>query len=98
MGQSALMTVELDEQAQDPVDALAEDFLRRRRLGERPTLEEYARRHPEWAERIREVFLMLNVLEDLGTFRLAALTHDDRPRAAATLHPAPQELGDYRVL
>jgi hypothetical protein len=30
----------------NPVEALADDFLRRQRGGERPTLEEYCRRHP----------------------------------------------------
>ena len=34
----------------DHVELLAEDFLRRRRAGESPSIEEYTRGHPELAE------------------------------------------------
>ena len=43
-------------QDRNPVQALADEFLRRQHGGERPTLEEYCRRHPELADDIREVF------------------------------------------
>jgi hypothetical protein len=33
-------------QDRNPVEALVDEFLRRHRGGERPTLEEYCRRHP----------------------------------------------------
>ena len=49
----------------NPVEALADDFLRRQRGGERPTLEEYCRRHPELADEIRDVFPVLIRMEDL---------------------------------
>ncbi len=38
------------------VDSLAADFVARRRRGETPTIEEYAQRHPEAAEAIRQLF------------------------------------------
>ena len=53
----------------NPVEALADDFLRRQRGGERPTLEEYCRRHPELADEIREVFPVLIRMEDLALRR-----------------------------
>ena len=37
-------------------EALAEEFAARFRRGERPSLQEYIDRCPEWAEEIRELF------------------------------------------
>jgi hypothetical protein len=37
----------------NPVEALADDFIRRQRGGEKPTIDEYCRRHPELADEIR---------------------------------------------
>ena len=37
--------------ARNPVELLAEDFLDRKRRGERPTLREYTERHPSWPRR-----------------------------------------------
>jgi hypothetical protein len=34
----------------NPVEALADDFLRRQRGGKRPTLEDYCRLHPDLAD------------------------------------------------
>jgi serine/threonine protein kinase/tetratricopeptide (TPR) repeat protein len=42
---------------------LADDFLRRHRAGERPSVDEYASRHPELADRIRELFPAAIVME-----------------------------------
>ena len=50
----------------NPVELLAEDFLDRKRRGERPTLQEYLDRHPELAEEIRDLFPALLMVEDLG--------------------------------
>ena len=52
--------------ARNPVELLAEDFLDRKRRGERPTLREYTERHPELAEEIRDLFPALLMMEDLG--------------------------------
>ena len=38
------------------VDALSHDFLARHRNGERPSIDEYVRRHPSLAEQIKNVF------------------------------------------
>ena len=50
----------------NPVELLAEEFLGRKRRGERPTLQEYLDRHPELAEEIRDLFPALLMMEDLG--------------------------------
>jgi eukaryotic-like serine/threonine-protein kinase len=46
-----------------PLDALAEEFVARHRRGERPSVEEYADRHPELAGDIRDLFPGLVVME-----------------------------------
>ena len=45
--------------------ALAEEFLDRYRRGERPPLKEYADRHPDLADEIREVFPAMALIESL---------------------------------
>ncbi len=74
----------------DPLNALAEEFVGRYRRGERPALSEYAARHPELAEEIREMFPALVMMEDLGSVA-------GRPAPAG---PAvvPEQLGDFRIL
>ncbi len=59
------MTDSSSSSDRNPVEALADDFLLRQRRGERPTLEEYCRRNPEFADEIREVFPVLIRMEDL---------------------------------
>jgi hypothetical protein len=40
----------------NPVEALAEEFLERKRRGEKPSLREYVDAHPHLAAEIRELF------------------------------------------
>ena len=54
---------------------LADEFLRRHRAGEHPSLDEYAAKHPDLAERIRDLFPAMMAME--------------QPRAAATVDFAP---------
>ena len=49
----------------DPVEVLAEEFLQRRRGGEPVSIEEYAQRYAQWADRIRQVFRTALWLEEL---------------------------------
>src|ERR1700689_2098487 len=88
------MTTSSTSQDRNPVEALADDFLRRQRGGERPTLEEYCRRHPELAVEIREVFPVLIRMENLRSDG-----PDDFTGAMAVHTPTrPERLGDYRIL
>ncbi len=50
----------------NPVEALAEEFLERRRRGEEATPEDYAEQHPELADEILALFPALLMMEDLG--------------------------------
>jgi hypothetical protein len=49
----------------DPLGRLAEEFLECYRRGEHPAPTEYARLHPELAERIRDLFPALAMLEEV---------------------------------
>src|SRR6516162_2482566 len=81
----------------NPVELLAEDFLDRKRRGERPTLQEYLDRHPELAEEIRDLFPALLMMEDLGEGSggsTGSLAADNGVAVGARL----DRLGDYRIL
>jgi len=85
----------------DPVDELAEEYLKRRRRGERPTPAEYAARYPEHAARILELFPALEFIEGL---KPASDDHsgssDDwgTGREPAGGGGRPRRLGDYTLL
>jgi WD40 repeat protein/serine/threonine protein kinase len=73
------------------VEKLAEDFVRRYRGGERPSLTEYVEAHPGLAAEIRELLPALVVMEELGpgeNWEVEA----GRPATAAG------QVGDYRLL
>ncbi|HEX3450324.1 MAG TPA: protein kinase, partial [Isosphaeraceae bacterium] len=76
----------------DPLDVVAEEFVRRFREGERPSLSEYAVRYPELAERIGELFPALVRMEEAGSIvgPLAAM---------ARLAPrVDDQIGEFRIL
>ncbi len=79
----------------DPLDAVVEAILQRCRRGERPTLDEYTRRYPDLAERLREVFPALVMIEVFGSVGgpMSSTPGTGVPEAAP-----PARLGDYRLL
>src|SRR6516225_5578177 len=77
----------------NPVELLAEEFMARKRRGEKPTLSEYTAQYPDLADDIRELFPALLMMEDLGDSSLAA-TGPQQTQAG----PAPERIGDYRIL
>jgi WD40 repeat protein len=86
------MTEVLDNQP-DPLDAVVEDFLSRRRAGESPSAEEYARRYPELAPRIRALFPTLLLLEG-GPTPTAAPAAPQQGGGGEV----PATLGPFRIL
>src|SRR6478672_8226148 len=52
---------------------LADDYLRRYRAGEEPSVDEYAAKHPEFAERIRELFPAMIAMEQPAFGATAAM-------------------------
>jgi serine/threonine protein kinase/WD40 repeat protein/Tfp pilus assembly protein PilF len=80
----------------DLINELAHEFAERYRRGERPPLREYAERHPELADEIRELFPTLVMMEQLGSgVDHASGTTGRRERSS---EPIPERLGDYRIL
>jgi serine/threonine protein kinase/WD40 repeat protein/tetratricopeptide (TPR) repeat protein len=79
-----------------PVELLAEEFVARRRRGEKPTIPEYAARYPDLAKEIRELFPALLMVEDLGDESLP-VTGPHIASAGAAVAELKQ-LGDYRIL
>ncbi|MEO8498090.1 MAG: serine/threonine protein kinase, partial [Planctomycetota bacterium] len=82
----------------NPLDALAEEFVTRVRRGERPTLDDFTSRHPELADEIRELFPTLLMMEELrsGHADPVALTDPSGPLSAKAVRV--ERLGDYRIL
>ena len=73
-------------------DELAEEFAKRYRRGERPSLQEYIDRCPDLADEIREMFPALVAVEQVdGDARDDALV----PTPAL---PRLREVGDYRIV
>ena len=81
----------------DPFEVVAESFLARFRAGQRPSIEEYAARHPELADQIRELLPALVMVEqDLTVDRDPARAGRGRPASPSAFKE--WRLGDYRIL
>ena len=80
----------------DPVEQLAEEFLRRRQQAEPVSIAQYAEKYPELAERIRHLFPALLLLEQLKPG--AASSPAGGVRMPFTRLPNSQRLGDFRLL
>ncbi len=80
----------------NPVEMLAEEFLERYRLGERPGVTEYVDKHPELADEIREVFPALLAIEAASPHALAI----GSPERALSRGDGvmPDRLGDFRII
>ena len=79
---------------QHDIDRLAEEFISRRRQGDRPSIEEYAAQYPDLAEEIRELFPTMLELEQLKVHK----TFSSGGPAAST-GPVPlSQLGDFRII
>jgi serine/threonine protein kinase/WD40 repeat protein len=82
------------EKRRNPVEELAESFLRRYRQGDRPSIAEYADKHPELAEQIRELFPALVVMEEIGAEEAAAPAAGGVTTGGRRL----ERIGDYRII
>lgn len=89
------VSIDDDELAGDceTIDVLASDFLARYRDGERPTIEGYVRRHPEFADSIRRMFPLVASIEQI---KIGDQVAGD---GSATLAGrSPTALGDFRII
>jgi serine/threonine protein kinase/formylglycine-generating enzyme required for sulfatase activity len=81
----------------DPFELVAESFLTRYRAGQRPSIDEFAARHPELAEQIRALLPALVMVEQDLT--IDGDSRSNAARAAARSVPAqlPDRIGRYRI-
>src|SRR5262249_40634756 len=77
--------------ARNPVERLAEEFVRRAKRGERPSLTEYLEKYPDQAAEIRELFPIIALREQVKP----AVVEPAGPPAAAE---PPGRLGEFRIL
>jgi eukaryotic-like serine/threonine-protein kinase len=85
--------IDNDPSAADPLGQIADEFVEAFRQGQRPSVEEFARRYPEYADEIRDMLPALALMEN-------AKSADDAPaqRRPATAAAPLQQLGDYQIL
>jgi eukaryotic-like serine/threonine-protein kinase len=80
----------------ESVDDLAEDFARRYRTGEKPLIQEYVDRYPEWADEIRDILPAVQMMEDLKP------RSDEAAQKLPLVSPIPanmpERIGEYRLL
>jgi formylglycine-generating enzyme required for sulfatase activity/serine/threonine protein kinase len=80
----------------DPFGEIADEFVEAVRRGERPSVEEFARRYPEHADAIRDMLPALALMEQAKS---AADPSELRRQAkAAAAVPPLRQLGDYQIL
>jgi eukaryotic-like serine/threonine-protein kinase len=75
----------------DPVEALADEFIARRRAGETPGLDEFVARCPERAEEIRELFPAIAAMERWKP-------RPSTPRQGFGGGPIRERIGEYRLI
>jgi len=80
-----------DYEAPRELEDLLEEYLQRLRSGEKPDVEEYAEAQPKLADEIRELFATVKAMEGLKR-------RSENVGAAAGGAPAPERLGDFRLL
>jgi WD40 repeat protein/serine/threonine protein kinase len=87
---------EKDPSEADPFGGIADEFVEAFRQGQRPSVEEYARRYPEHADDIRDILPALVLMEQAKS---GDDTSGQRGRARAWAAVAPlSQLGDYQIL
>src|SRR5262245_12658252 len=76
-----------------PIDAVAEEFAARYRLGENPSVTEYAERFPDLAQQLHDLLPTVTLLE--GLKQPGGTRPSGSARQALDL---PAQLGDYRLV
>ena len=83
----------------DPFEMVAESFLARYRAGQRPSVNDYAAKHPELADQIRRLLPALVMIErDLAIELEPGLDPTEEPDLAGLKPGDSRLLGDYRIV
>jgi serine/threonine protein kinase/formylglycine-generating enzyme required for sulfatase activity len=85
-----------DVSSADPFGAIADEFVEAVRRGQRPSVEEFARRYPQHADEIREMLPALALMEQAKS--AADTSGQLRPAKALSVAPPLRQLGDYEIL
>lgn len=81
---------------QNPVETLADEFAKRLRRGETPSIDDYVKRYPNHADEIQSLFPSIAMMEQLK--RQKKESQDRRPVTVKTPADLPKKLGDFRIL
>src|SRR6516165_9733197 len=84
-----------DPSVTDPFGQIADEFVEAFRRGQRPSVEEFARRYPEHADAIREILPTLVLMEKAKAVDGAP---DQQCPAPASVAAPLRQLGDYEIL
>jgi WD40 repeat protein len=82
--------------AADPFGQIADEFVEAFRQGQRPSVEEFARRYPAHADEIREMLPALALMEQAKSADKAA--GKEGKTAVPEAGPPLSQLGDYQIL
>jgi WD40 repeat protein/serine/threonine protein kinase/tetratricopeptide (TPR) repeat protein len=80
----------------DPLGQIADEFVEAFRQGKRPSVEEFARRYPEYADDLREMLPAL-VLMEKAKSEDGSLSPRGQAKGSGT-PPGLRQLGDYEIL
>ena len=83
--------------SEERFSALADDFVERHRLGQKPSVEGYAAAHPDLAAEIRRAFPALLMMEELKPGS-GDVTGEFQAAAVVVRGARLERLGDFRVL
>src|SRR5262245_53796223 len=81
-----------DPSSADPFGQIADEFVEAFRQGKRPSVEEFARRYPAYADEIREMLPALVLMER------AKFADDTSGPSRQSAAPPLRQLGDYEIL
>jgi serine/threonine protein kinase len=85
------MTTPAPDSDRHPIDLVAEAFAQQYRAGERPSVSDYANRHPELADQLRELLPSIAMMEKLKSNRRSSA-------AAVATVPHLERIGDFRIV
>jgi serine/threonine protein kinase len=81
-----------------PVEILADDFARRLRDGESPSIGEYTSKHPELADLIQSIFPPIALVERVSINEAQQRKAKSNPSIPSRTSLVPDALGDYQLV
>ena len=81
-----------DRNDESTVELVVEEFARRWRAGDRPSVTEYEVKFPDHADEIRDVLSAVQLMEEMKPRR------EDRKPPARPMTPVPERIGEFRIV